>query len=227
VRGSDGWLLAPCLLDLEGAPGVDEDPLAEELPAATKRWKKEAPTRVLREASVLGGLPAERAPDSRQARNAGEAWRGAIVAGDVKRAVASAALFDNDLSANRFLRNLGHDLVSARRNPQQGEIIAANQSGRWAAASMRIDGPDGPSFPFYAVVLSDDGPRVLPEVELFHGGSRSRNFLNRAAWSRLEDLIPAAAVTELRTLFDQHTALVEAALKAGQEEKGAEEESSE
>jgi len=201
-------MLAPALLDLGGAPNIDEDLLAGELALAMARWEKEAPAKILEGAARIGGLPADRAPDSKQARAAVTAWHQAVLAGDVKKAVANAALFDNPRSTQRILRTLGHELVGARRNPQPGEIVAANQSGRWAAVSMRIDSSGEPTFPFYAVILSDDGPRVLPEIDLFHGGSRSRSFLNRAVWSRLGDQLPETAVDELRGLFDQHSDLI-------------------
>jgi hypothetical protein len=208
IRTNDGWMLAPALLDLAGAPGVDADLLSGELALATPRWERQAPDNVLEGAARIGGLPADRAPTSKQARAAVSAWHEAVLAGEVRKAVANSAVFDNPRSTRRILRTLGHELVSVRRNPHRGEIIAANQAGRWAAVSMRIAGEETPTFPFYAVILGDDGPRVLPEIDLFHRGSRSRNFLNRAVWSRLGDLLPQAAVDELRTLFDQHTDLV-------------------
>lgn len=208
IKTRDGWMLAPALLDLGGSPDIEEDLLTGELILAAPRWEKEAPEKILEGAARIGGLPADRAPAIKQARAAVLAWHEAVLAGEVRKAVASSALFDNPRSTKRILRTLGHELVGARRNPQRGEIVAANQSGRWAAVSMRIKGGDKPSFPFYAVILSDDGPRVLPEIDLFHRGSRSRSFLNRAVWNRLGELLPETAVDELRALFDQHSDLI-------------------
>jgi hypothetical protein len=210
IHDDRGWLLAPALLDPVTTGDTGKDPLADDLDVAKPGWEKQAPTRILEAASRIGGLPADRAPTIQEARDTVGAWRQAILAGNATAAVATAAVFDNPRSTLRFLRTLGHELVGSRRNPQPGEIIAANQSGRWAAVSLRIDTPGGPTFPFYAVVLGDAGPRILPEIDLFHGGSRSRNFLNGAVWSRLRDLLPESAVAELRTLFDQHSELVDA-----------------
>ena len=62
---------------------------------------------------------------------------------------------------------------------------------------------DNPSFPLYPVVQTPAGPRILIEVDLIASTSRSRDFLNRAALDRLQDLSPAAD-TALKRLFATH-----------------------
>lgn len=207
VHDKRGWLLAPALLE----PADSEtDPLLEQLELAQPRWEKDAAAKILDPASRLGGLPPDRAPSLRQARSIVTGWRQAIIEGNPKKALGNTAMFDNPRSIQRLLRALGNELVDARRSPHAGDLLAANQSGRWAAVSLRIDSPEGPSFPFYPVVLGDDGPRLLLEISLFHGGNRSRRYLNGTTWSRLADQIPEAAVEELRGLFDQHSDLIDA-----------------
>jgi hypothetical protein len=53
------------------------------------------------------------------------------------------------------------------------------------------------------VIQTPEGPRILIEVDLIASVSRSRDFLNRAALDRLQELSPAAA-TALKRLFATH-----------------------
>jgi len=72
--------------------------------------------------------------------------------------------------------------------------------------TLRVEGPDGPSFPFYVVVSgADSTARVLPEIDLFQNGNRTRRFLNKSTWHKLRGDWPGARETldELQQLFDR------------------------
>ena len=71
---------------------------------------------------------------------------------------------------------------------------------------MRIQQPGKLSFPFYLVVRTPSGPRLLAEVDLIAAGNQGRDFLNRTAIQRLENHASPDALAELRDLYSQHQA---------------------
>jgi hypothetical protein len=218
VRQTSGWQLAPALIDLEAWPvpgdaAAQGDPLAVRVTDSLPGWQAGTSLATVAGVEQLGGLPAGPAPSGDQAAAAVRAWRAALLGGDLAAAARAAAIFGQAKSGSRFLRMLGHELVGVRRTPDPGEVIAAGSHGRWAAASLRIDTAEAPSFQFFAVVSGAGGAKVLPEIDLFHQGGRTRQFLNQTTWGELRMHLPGPAVDELRALFDRHERIVEQAAR--------------
>jgi hypothetical protein len=59
-------------------------------------------------------------------------------------------------------------------------------------------------------VVTEKGPRLLPQVELklALSNNRSRNYLNNLAFTELKKYLPDAAVDELQKLYQKHETLV-------------------
>ncbi len=217
VRNQAGWLLAPALADLQvwraadaaddPAPKPVPDPLATRVTDSLPAWEAGAAAATLAPAERLDGPPADPPPTPEAATASVLAWRQAVLAGHLDAATRTAALFAQADSPGRFLRALGHEFVGGRRNPDPGTVVAAGCHGRWAAVSLRINGDEGPVFPFYPVAAGTRDARVLPEVDLFHLGGRTRKFLNQQSWAALRKHLPQPAVDELRELFDRHEQL--------------------
>ena len=65
--------------------------------------------------------------------------------------------------------------------------------------------------PFYPIVNTPDGPRILIEIDLFAvdraaSGMRGRDFLNKNAFSRLEKSASPESIEELKELFSKFQA---------------------
>ncbi|WP_193213747.1 hypothetical protein [Luteolibacter marinus] len=152
----------------------------------------------------VGGVPADSAPTEEEARKVVEDWRQAVADRDGARMLALSACFDDHSGSKRALRNTGYELLAG----QPGEVLGVHRSGRWAAVSMRVPPEEGDdsadSFPLYLVVTTEKGPRVLPELDLFDPLTRSREFLNRRVWDRIDDRLPNGARTELEAIFEKH-----------------------
>ncbi|TAE78650.1 MAG: hypothetical protein EAZ65_04640 [Verrucomicrobia bacterium] len=207
-RGSAGWTTSPGLtrasglgqsLQAEGIRGW----LAAARKARERDWSVGLPTR-------LGGIAADSAPSEAEARRVVEEWRAAIVDGDVRGMLVRSACFDDHAGASRLLRNSGYELQARQR----GEIIGCHRSGRWAAISMRVPPVPGDdsadAYPLHIVIASDEGPRVLSELDLFDPLTRGRDFLNRRVWERIAARLPDGARGELEAVFDKHRALAAA-----------------
>jgi hypothetical protein len=94
-------------------------------------------------------------------------------------------------------------MTGLQRASRLPAITADHREGIWAAIALDCATHDHSAFPLYPVILTPGGPRILIEVDLIASASRSRDFLNRAALARLQDLAPAAA-TALKQLFSTH-----------------------
>jgi hypothetical protein len=51
------------------------------------------------------------------------------------------------------------------------------------------------------IVMTTDGARLLPEIDLIAEDTRTRDFLNKATFRRLGKIMEAGVVSELETLF--------------------------
>lgn len=155
----------------------------------------------------IGGVPADSAPGEDETRALIGDWRQAIAAGDGARVLGLSACFDDAAGSKRALRNTGYEMMAGRK----GEILAIHRAGRWSAVSMRVPPVDGDdsadAFPLFVVVATDAGPRVLPELDLFDPLTRSREFLNRRVWERVDERLPAAARGELESIYEKHRTL--------------------
>ncbi len=203
-RDDHGWLADADLTGVSRGPQRDDETLSI--------WLKE--TRARFEDAWASGLmlPLENiapgsAPAEDAARETAAAWRKAIAAGDPAAMLALSAFLPEHHGMDRALRNTGRELISR----VEGEILAVRRAGHWAGVSVRVENSSGEiSHPFHLVAATPDGPRILPEFELFAPLTRSREHLNTWAFKRIAGLLPAEASGELKTLFDHHCELAAA-----------------
>jgi len=221
VRNPDGsWSLAPAVLDLKGWPpretGEEDpkespapaDPLAERIAESLSKWQAAAPAASIAGAERLDGPPATPPPTPDQAASAVREWREALMGGDIPAAIRTAAIFNFKKSTSLFLRALGQEAIGMDRARDPGKVAAAGTLGHWTAVTLRVEGLDGPTFPFYVVVSGAGPARVLPEIDLFQNGTRTRRFLNKSTWRKLREEWPWPKETldELQQLFDRQKA---------------------
>jgi hypothetical protein len=94
------------------------------------------------------------------------------------------------------------------------EVLKVSVSGRWAGVSVKQSSGDSKTsaqYPLFIFVHTDRGPRLLPQVDLKLNAikNRSREYLNDIAIKDLGKRLPDGAVEELRSLYTDHTKLVE------------------
>jgi hypothetical protein len=204
-RGPAGWLANPGLTGAAALAHV-KDPalfgkwLEQARDARAKDWTEGLLVR-------LGGIAADSAPGTDEARRVVESWRASIVAGDAAGMLALSACFDDPEGTSRLLRNSGYELQTR----QQGEILEVHRVGRWSAVSMRVPPAEGDdsaaAYPLYVVAATAAGPRVLPELDLFDPLTRGREFLNRRVWDRVAARLPDGARGELESIYEKHRTL--------------------
>lgn len=193
-KSDAGWLWTP------QAPRESENALREWADGESDDWQG----RLLENCVVLENPPESGAPSEAEARAVVESWLKAIAAGDVSAALRLTARLKNPDSKATVLRNLGYEMTGCRKNDGPPAITGVHRGGIWTAVGVRSAADDGkPAHPFYPVVGTPAGPRILIEIDLFASKNRSREFLNRTALDRLRHLAPGVA-TELKELFSKH-----------------------
>ncbi len=197
IKSADGWLWTP-LPDTGAADSLDEWTREE-----TKRRQLSWQDDLLAECIEIAVLPESGAPPEAEARALVESWLKAAREGNVEAALRHCARLNKPDSKTAVLRNLGYEITGLQRAASPPAITTAHRDGIWTAVAVDSLTKDSPSFALYPVLQTPAGPRILIEVDLIASASRSRDFLNRAALDRLQDLAPAAA-TGLKQLFSIH-----------------------
>jgi hypothetical protein len=133
-----------------------------------------------------------------------EKWLETTRKGDVKAALNLVARLDDPQSGVTVLQNLGYEISSSRRSKEAPAVIGTYCGKTWTAVGVKIDQAGKSTFPLYPVIQTPQGPRILIEIDLFASKNRGREFLNKAAFERLEKLSNTAG--ELQNLYSKHQA---------------------
>jgi hypothetical protein len=150
-------------------------------------------------------IPPQGAPTEDEARKLAESWLVTIREGDLMGALALTSRLDAPGGDEALLRNLGYELTGARRSTQPSAITQIRRSGQWAGVGVKCISGEISTYPFYPIVSTPNGPRILLEVDLIASGNRSRDYLNKTSLGRLKKLHPEAA-EDLQQLFTDHQA---------------------
>jgi hypothetical protein len=191
-----GWLWSP-------VPSAEiTQPLETWVSEQEDAWADGWQPKLLLDSIEIEQIQADTAPAEAEAQKVVEAWLVAIRDRDVTKALALTARFKAADSADILLRNLGYELAGAQRATQPTTIGSSKKGSYWTGVSAKSQLEEKPHFHLYPVISTPAGPRILLEVDLVSTGSRSRDYLNKTALSRLRKLDPAAA-TELDKAFSQ------------------------
>ncbi|BCU75941.1 hypothetical protein [Luteolibacter sp. LG18] len=205
VKRNGGWHLIPGL-----RPGDQVQPELAEVKAQADTvapdWTKDWEDLALADSPALDSVPGGEGPPEEATRGIFNEWSKAIVAGDIGTSIRLTAHLKRDRGTARLLRNLGYELTGALKTGGHATILGVIRRGPWTAISARIGNAADPAatYPLYPLVATPDGPRVMAEIDLFANGNRTRDFLNVAAWSRLEAGGNTDAAAQLREIYEIH-----------------------
>jgi hypothetical protein len=177
--------------------------------AESIRGSKQWQTVLIPNALAVPLAPTAAAPTPEQARELAEGWISATRNGDFPLALGLTAVLDTPTSRSSALRNLGYEIQAARRAGSNVEITGIYPGKSCSAVAIKIGSGSKALHPLYPLVATDKGPRLLIEADLFASPNRSREYLNKTTFARLEKSLPAATLAELKDLMAQHQALTE------------------
>lgn len=192
-RGDDGWLWLPDFADTD-------DLFAEWLEDQQQRWPGSWQDQLLSGCVELDEIPELEPPTEEEARNVVETWFRHLRDGSLEKALESCARVLGRGGRDELLRRAAmeiHDVAGAAEEPR---CTASRRGKRVTVVDALVPLAAEPSHPVYPVVATSSGPRILLELDLFAGDSRTRQFLNRASIDRLRETAPELA-SELQDLM--------------------------
>jgi hypothetical protein len=213
-RSPEGWTANPGFAGESALPYLaDEAAVSAQLEPALAARDAEWWNGLL---NRVGGIAADSAPSEADTRRVVEESRKAVAEGDVLRFFSLAACLDDERGPQDMLKACSNDFTGR----EGGEILAIHRLGRWAAASLRIPSREGDdsvdTYPLVIVVGTQNGARVLPEINLFdppapREGRSRRELLNRSVMDRVATRLPEAARGEIEAIYEKHRTISAAA----------------
>lgn len=195
-----GWLWNPL------PTNASTKAMEEWIGGQATKWEEVWQDRMLAENAKIDGISGP-APDVEPARKLVNSWCEASHRRDLKSALGLATRLDTPDSSTNALRNLGYEFAGSKLNPRLPEITAVKRGVKITAVGVKSASDGKPLFPFYAVVGTPLGPRILLEVDLAVSESRTREYLNEVSLKRLRKTDPEAA-EELQKLYAEFRAEV-------------------
>lgn len=205
-RYPGGWLWTPV------PTSQIREKFKEWVDSQAKIWPSKWQDALLAGSLVISKIEDQQAPSEGDARQCVEAWSEAIRRGDPRAALDLVARLDDPRSGYFTLQNLGYELLGARQEGADLQITGIYTGRKWCAVGVKAKSGGKITYPLYPVIQTPQGPRILLEIDLFAAGNRGRDFLNRAAITRLDKYSSAEGITELRNLYSQHQTQVQAGI---------------
>ncbi len=192
-KSANGWLWTP------DPDATTREKLKDLISPDIRRWSGDWQQSLLANSEELKDMPGNPAPTPDEARKVVESWIRTTRAGDVKGALLLTARLSDPNGSSVLLRNLGHEIISARRINTSSEISGIYQGDAWTGVGVAISQGGKTIYPLYPVVRTRDGLRILIEIDLF--ATRGREFLNKTALERFRKFSTPAATADLRAVF--------------------------
>ncbi len=197
-KSSDGWVWAPGIVSEDDRE--DHQALSKWVKVNEPDWRLSWREELMKPGTELRRLGFERVATDTEIGKLVADWISALEQKDIRTVFSlSAWLGDEGEIPMKALRNLSYDLSNFKEGAWELEGI--HRSGSWVCASVRQTVEDGVRNAFVPVVMTPSGPRILPEIDFFAEDNRTRDFLNKASFDRLEKFAGEEKTAELRRLF--------------------------
>ncbi|MEX1049210.1 MAG: hypothetical protein WED15_06760 [Akkermansiaceae bacterium] len=205
-RSAAGWFWTP-----EPAEATRRE-FAAWADTETARWTGEWKNQLMPD-SAVAEIPAAAAPTEKEAEELVNQWLAATRQGDFEAALRLSARLDEADSQTITLRNLGFEIIGSRKG--NAAVSGSYRGETWTAVGVTLEQDGHSTYPFYPVIQTANGPRILVESQLFAAGKRGRDFLNKTIFERLEKFTSVALASDLRKLYATYQAgLADSATKA-------------
>ena len=190
----------------EDIPELPEEKITAWLEENKQKWTSEWADSLVGGSVRVGGL-ANSTPDGTAVRDVFTKWSAALKEKNLPQMMSQCATFNDSASVMKMLRNLSGELQYG--SPTM-EVLDVATAGRWGAVCVKQTpkSKSPPQYPLYVFVGTDQGPRLLAQMDFKLDAGRSREFLNQQSFQNLSKTLPEAAVSELRSLYDKFSSLV-------------------
>lgn len=204
-KSRDGWVWMP-----GPAPdGKERETLSGWLAEGEAEWRRTWKEKLLGPSIELEGLElAGATKDEKVGRLAGT-WLETMRKRDISGVLElSAWLETKDGFPSKGMRNLAYEMQDVRQGGSRiGKIYRADG---WVVATFVHGTGKSAKHKFMPVVRTEGGLRFIPEIDLVAGSDRTRDFLNRASFDRLEPFVEGDELSSLKTIFKKFAKDVDA-----------------
>ena len=198
TKTDKGWVWCPG--KIPKALKQDHEALLKWIEGMKPEWRLSWRKILLRPSVKLDKLDFRKLPTDEEAKALVGEWLNALERKDFGAALAcSAWLSDGQGIPMGVLRNISYEMSGSSRG--EPELFRLHRSASWVAATIRRVSGDQTQDMLMPIVMTTDGARLLPEIDLIAEDTRTRDFLNKATFGRLGKIMKAGVVSELKTLF--------------------------
>jgi hypothetical protein len=195
TKTDKGWVWCPG--KIPKASKQDHEALLKWIEGMVPEWRLSWRETLLRPSVKLDKLDFRKLPTDEEAKALVVEWLYALEKKDLGAALAcSAWLSDGQGIPMGVLRNISYEISGSSRG--EPELFRLHRSASWVAATIRRISGDQTLDTLMPIVMTTDGARLLPEIDLISG---ERDFLNKVTFGRLGKIMEAGVVSELEMLF--------------------------
>ena len=119
-----------------------------------------------------------------EVRQLAQKWSSALKQKNIRELLdLSATLGGGAEVSQKLFRNLAYEISMAQR--VESQITEVYRAGKWVAVGFSHGEGDEIFFSLMLTVATDEGLKVLPEIDLISDRNRTRKFLNKVSLERL------------------------------------------
>lgn len=166
------------------------------------QWQANAMKNSLESIPSLARVDLEKNLEDAEIQELAKKWSAALEQNNIRGLFGmSARLGEDGESSHKLFRNLAYELSMAQR--VESQITGIYRRGKWVAAGFAHTEGAEKVFSLMLAVSTDQGLKVLPEIDLISDSSRTRKFLNKVSLDRLKNYVSEAELEEIKGLFEE------------------------
>ncbi len=166
------------------------------------QWQTNAMKNSLETISSLKRVDLDKNAEDAEIQELAQKWSAALDKNNIRELFGmSARLGEDEESSHKLFRNLAYELSMAQR--VESQITGIYRRGKWVAAGFSHSEGAEKVFSLMLAVFTDQGLKVLPEIDLISDSSRTRKFLNKVSLDRLENYVSDPELEEIKGLFEE------------------------
>lgn len=199
-KTGEGWIWAPGVVSEKERES--QKILAKWIDGAEPEWRLSWRGTLLASSERIGKIDFNGRVEDGEVERLVATWLQALAMRDLGVALAQTAWLGGEGEIPmKTLRNLSYDLESSRQG--LGTLEKVYRSDSWVAVHLSTGVGDVRRDIFLPILQTPDGARVLPEIDLLAGESRTRKFLNVVSFDRLRIFAGEGRTGELELLFKE------------------------
>jgi hypothetical protein len=165
-------------------------------------WQDQAMRQLWASVTPLDKLSFKQQVEDAEVKAWAEKWSAALQQKNIGELLKlSARLRKGKEVSQKLFRNLGYELALERK--AKGEFKGIYRSGKWVAVGFVHGAGEEKVFSMMLLVPTDDGLKVLSEIDLISDVNRTRKFLNKVSFDRLKTHVSEAELEEIKGLFEE------------------------